>query len=93
MINPKNKRIEITLSSEELELLKSICLRFNISKSRAFSQALKVFAAKRKHIITLSYKESDEKISHNETNKDIPETKDEKSWDEMMGELYKDRES
>lgn len=68
MINQKNKRIELTLSNEEVELLNSICLRFNISKSRAISQALKVFAAKRKHIITLSYKETtkevDEKKSH-----------------------------
>lgn len=92
MINPKNKRIEITLSNEELELLNSICLRFNISKSRAISQALKIFAAKRKHIITLSYKESEEDSTNKKTDtKMTPE--DIEEWKKALKDLgYTDEE-
>lgn len=59
MINKKNKRLEITLTQDEWELLNSLSIRFNINKSAVIKQALKVFASKRKHYLTISYKEID----------------------------------
>ena len=60
MIANKNKRLEITLTSEELDLLNSLSSRFNITKTQVIKQALKVFASKRKHYLTISYKEISE---------------------------------
>ena len=58
MISDKNKRIEITLSKEDAELLNSLSLRFHITKSETIRQALKIFAAKRKHIYQIKITES-----------------------------------
>lgn len=59
MIKSENKRVQLTLDPESIELLTTICLRFNITKTQAIKQALKVFASKRKHQITLIYREPD----------------------------------
>lgn len=56
-INKKNKRLEITLTDEELSLINSLASRFSITKSQVIKQAIKVFASKRKHYMTISYKE------------------------------------
>lgn len=88
MINKvKNKRLEITLSKEDVTLLDSLSNRFNISKSETIRQALKIFAAKRKHIITLYYKESTEKGTQEEVNQITQE--EDKNWDKMLDELDK----
>lgn len=57
MIPNNKKRLEITLTNEEMTLLTSLSERFNISKSNVIKQALKVFASKRSHYLTLSYRE------------------------------------
>lgn len=54
----KNKRTEITLSPEDYELLLSLCLRFNCSKSEIVKQALYVLSSKKKHDLHLMFRES-----------------------------------
>lgn len=61
MVGKNKKRLEITLTTEDLELLNSLSLRFNISKSNVIKQALKVFASKRKHCYSVYLKEKDYK--------------------------------
>ena len=61
MVGKNKKRLEITLTTEDLELLNSLSHRFNISKSNVIKQALKVFAAKRKHCYSIYLKEKDYK--------------------------------
>lgn len=75
---PKNKkRLEITLATEEIELLNSLSLRFNISKSNVIKQALKVFASKRKHCYSVYLKEKD----YNNQVEDQPSNED---WDNII---------
>lgn len=72
---PKNKkRLEITLATEDIELLNSLSLRYNISKSNVIKQALKVLASKKKHIYTVT-------LFENEAKK---EPKEEEITDEMI---------
>lgn len=66
MVGKDKKRLEITLATEDLELLNSLSLRFNISKSNVIKQALKVFAAKRKHCYSVYIKEKDYKEQIND---------------------------
>lgn len=90
----KNKRLEITLTLDEMTLLESLSVRFNISKSSVIKQALKVFASKRKHYLTLSYREvnvSEEPnkgavIREKEDNKNDTELK--KKWDKLFDDEF-----
>lgn len=61
MVGKNKKRLEITLTAEDLELLNSLSLRFNISKSNVIRQALKILASKKKHIYTVALYESKDK--------------------------------
>lgn len=54
----KNKRTEITLSQEDYELLLSLCLRFNCSKSQIVKQGLYILSSKKKHDLHLMFRES-----------------------------------
>lgn len=54
----KNKRTEITLSPEDYELLLSLTLRFNCSKSEIVKQALYVLSSKKQHDLHLMFRES-----------------------------------
>lgn len=66
MVGKNKKRLEITLTTEDLELLNSLSLRFNISKSNVIKQALKILASKKKHIYTVALydnKAKDEEIT------------------------------
>lgn len=88
MINKnKNKRLEITLSKEDVTLLDSLSNRFNISKSETIRQALKIFAAKRKHIITLYYKESTEKVTEDDEGNRPLTPEENEEWDKRLEEL------
>lgn len=91
MISNNKKRIEITLSNEDWELLNSLCFRFNITKSEAIKQCLKVFAASRKHIFTISYraKQEDEPIKKpkEEIRQNVTSTNNNKEWNKILDEL------
>lgn len=58
MVGKNKKRLEISLSLEDAELLNSLSLRFNITKSDVIRQSLKVFAAKRKHLYQVRISEA-----------------------------------
>lgn len=51
----KNKRIDIRIDPETEKLLKSLCLRYNNTKSEIIRKALKTMASKTKHYITIGY--------------------------------------
>ena len=76
-ISKNKKRLEISLSREDTELLNSLSLRFNITKSETIRQALRIFASKRKHIYQVKltegkeYQEPDKPVSDEEWNKYI----------------------
>lgn len=55
MINKNNKNFQITLDPESAQLLESLAVRFNTSKSIIIRNALKVYAGKKNHLIKLSY--------------------------------------
>lgn len=63
MISSKNKRVEITLSPTDLELLTSLSIRFKCSKSQIISQALTVLSSKKKHVLNIVYS-----VSKNDNN-------------------------
>lgn len=54
----KNKRTEITLSPEDYELLLSLTLRYNCSKSDIVKQALYCLSSKKKHDVHLMFREA-----------------------------------
>lgn len=54
----KNKKIQIRLDQDTAELLNSLSLRFNDSKTGIIIKALKCLAAKNNHIMTVRYRES-----------------------------------
>lgn len=54
-INKNNKNFQITLDPESAQLLESLAVRFNTSKSIIIRNALKVYAGKKNHLIKLSY--------------------------------------
>ena len=64
----KNKRIDIRIDPETEELLTSLCLRYNDTKSEIIRKALKTMASKTKHYITIGYydAESNKKEEINE---------------------------
>ena len=87
MISPKNKRVQVTLPNETVELLESLSKRYNKSSSELVKWAINVLAAKKKHNITFMIRESkieDNPISEEESNEILeyfkdkePENKDE----------------
>lgn len=89
MINKQKKRLEITLTNEDIELLNSLASRFNITKSNVIKQALKVFAAKRKHIFTISYKQATKCFDFNDDNNYYePQKNSEEISDEEWNKLF-----
>ena len=57
MINPKNKRVMITLTEESTQLLNSLSTRYNKSKSEIIKWALNVLAAKKRHNLIIKLRE------------------------------------
>lgn len=57
MINPKNKRVHITLNPESLELLNSLSKRYSKSNSEIVKWALNVLAAKKNHNLLIKLRE------------------------------------
>lgn len=53
----KNKRIKITLDPIQQELLDSLCLRYHSTKSDIIVKALLSLASKRKHNVTIIFRE------------------------------------
>lgn len=83
MIAKNKKRLEITLSLEDSQLLETLASRFNISKSDCVRQALKVFASKRHHKYSIIIDESKKdyqqsKITSNEESVSIED------WDKLL---------
>lgn len=67
MISPKNKRVQVTLPNETVELLKSLSKRYNKSSSDLVKWAINVLAAKKKHNLTIMLRENQEQeLSYNE---------------------------
>lgn len=60
MINPKNKRVQVTLPGETAELLESLSNRYNKSNSEIVKWAINVLASKKRHNIVLKLKEQEE---------------------------------
>lgn len=60
MINPKNKRVTITLDPIAQELLNTLAQRYNKSFSDIFKWALNCLAAKKNHNIVIKLKEQQE---------------------------------
>lgn len=56
----KNKRIKITLDPIQEELLNSLCLRYHSTKSDVIVKALMTLASKRKHNVTILFREPKE---------------------------------
>lgn len=57
MINPKNKRVMITLTEEDTQLLESLSTRYNKSKSEIIKWALNILAAKKRHNLLIKLRE------------------------------------
>ncbi len=73
----KKKRIKISLSDLDEEILKTLSLRFNITKSQVISQALKCFAANKKTYIKIGL------FSEKEEKRQEPDNKEEKDLQEL----------
>lgn len=71
MISPKNKRVQVTLPNETVELLQSLSIRYNKSSSELVKWAINVLAAKKKHNITFMIRES--KIEDEQTSEETNE--------------------
>jgi len=69
MINPKNKRVQVTLPGETVELLESLSNRYNKSNSEIVKWAINVLAAKKNHNFIIKLREQEEKIQE-ETSED-----------------------
>lgn len=71
MINPKNKRVQVTLPGETAELLESLSKRYSKSNSEIVKWAINVLASKKKHNYVIKLREDDEEnqetISEEET--------------------------
>ena len=80
MIKKENKLIQITLDPESLELLNSLASRFHISKTDLIKQAIKIFAASKKHHYHVY-------INTNETVENIQSKTKETVSDEQMEEI------
>ncbi len=65
MINPKNKRVQVTLPGETAELLESLSNRYNKSNSEIVKWAINVLAAKKRHNIVIKLSEQQDKLNSN----------------------------
>lgn len=77
MIGKNKKRIEITLSNEDNQMLESLSSRFNITKSEVIRQAIKIFASKHRHVYKVYIQES--KLEENNQVNNQPE-----DWDTII---------
>lgn len=57
MINPKNKRVTITLDPISQELLTTLAQRYNKSFSEIFKWSLNCLAAKKRHNLVIKLRE------------------------------------
>lgn len=86
MINPKNKRVQVTLPGETVELLESLSTRYNKSNSEIVKWAINVLASKKRHNLILHYGEQKD---NSEEEKDNDELTPERIKE--LEEYYKDR--
>lgn len=82
MIAKNKKRLEITLSLEDSQLLDSLASRFNISKSDCIRQALKIFASKRHHRYSVIIDES--KKDYQQSKITSNEESVSEDWDKLL---------
>lgn len=85
MINPKNKRVQVTLPGETAELLESLSIRYNKSNSEIVKWAINVLAAKKRHNIVIKLSEQQEE----EKNKDDDEMTPEEQQ-QLLDWIYKE---
>lgn len=62
MINPKNKRVQVTLPGETVELLESLSNRYNKTNSEIVKWAINVLAAKKSHNFVIKLREQKDEI-------------------------------
>lgn len=67
MINPKNKRVQVTLPGETAELLESLSTRYNKSNSEIVKWAINVLAAKKSHNFIIKLREQKNEIKEETT--------------------------
>ena len=84
MINPKNKRVQVTLPGETFELLESLSNRYNKSNSEIVKWAINVLAAKKSHNLIIKLREQN-------TNKDEEEEPISQEEMDALLEKFKDR--
>ena len=70
MINPKNKRVQVTLPGETVELLESLSNRYNKTFSEVVKWAINVLAAKKRHNIVIKLSEQTKEQEEQEEPKD-----------------------
>lgn len=70
MINPKNKRVQITLPGETVELLESLSKRYNKTFSEIVKWAINVLGAKKRHNIVIKLSEQTKEQEEQEEPKD-----------------------
>lgn len=63
MINPKNKRVQVTLPGETAELLKSLSTRYNKTNSEIVKWAINVLASKKSHNFIIKLREQKQDIT------------------------------
>lgn len=78
MINPKNKRVQVTLPGETAELLESLSNRYNKSNSEIVKWAINVLASKKKHNFIIKLKEQENEKQEEKTQEDH------KDFEELM---------
>lgn len=86
MINKNNKNVQITLDPDSYALLDSLAVRFHTSKSIIIKNALKVYSAKKSHLIKISYTTLQE-VAQTEPKPNVEKTmseEDEEAWNELV---------
>ena len=71
MINPKNKRVQVTLPGETAELLESLSNRYNKSNSEIVKWAINILAAKKHHNLLIKLREQEPSSETPEINDEI----------------------
>ena len=82
MINPNNKRVQVTLPGETAELLESLSKRYNKSNSEIVKWAINVLAAKKHHNIVIKYGEKQE--TKQEKKQEFQEEQEEDTEDNIV---------
>lgn len=91
MINKNNKNVQITLDPDSYALLDSLAVRFHTSKSIIIKNALKVYSAKKTHLIKISYSTLQE-VEQTEPKPNVEKTIDpnwENEWQTFIDETKK----